>query len=67
MESYAVKILSAQPDKKFAEKLFKSLLKHEKPVLGILREGEILFDVFTIREEEIITIVKAVKSKLETH
>jgi len=64
MESYAVKILSAQPDKRFAEKLFKSLLKHEKPVLGILREGEILFDVFTINEEDIATIVKAVKSKL---
>ncbi len=65
MDSYAVKILSDKPDKKFAEKLFKSLLKHDKPVLGILREGEILFDLFTVQEEDIPAIALAVKNKLE--
>jgi L-seryl-tRNA(Ser) seleniumtransferase len=64
LDSYAVKILSDKPDKKFAEKLFKSLLKHDKPVLGILREGEILFDLFTVQEEDIPAIALAVKNKL---
>ena len=67
LDSYAVKIMSMAPNKNFAEKLYKSLLKYEKPVLGILREGEILFDVFTIKEEDIATVVKAVKNKLKTH
>jgi len=63
LDSYALKILPKKDEKNFADKLFKSLLRNEKPVLGILREGEILFDVFTIREEDIATIVKAVRSK----
>jgi L-seryl-tRNA(Ser) seleniumtransferase len=65
LDSYAVKILSDKPDKKFAEKLFKSLLRHDNPVLGILREGEILFDLFTVLEEDIPVIALAVKNKLE--
>ena len=73
LDSYAVKILPVKDEKnpayrtgRFADRLFKSLLRSEKPVLGILREGEILFDVFTIQEEDIATIVESVKSKLET-
>jgi len=67
LDSYALKILPKKDEKNFADKLFKSLLRNEKPVLGILREGEILFDVFAIREEDIATIVEAVGSKIETH
>jgi L-seryl-tRNA(Ser) seleniumtransferase len=61
LDSYAVKILPPKPDRKFAEKLFKSLLRCDKPVLGILREGELLFDVFTIREDEIDLIIEALE------
>ena len=66
LDSYAVKIIQEIDEKNFADKLFKALLRNEKPVLGILREGELLFDVFTIQEEDIATIVESVKSKLET-
>jgi hypothetical protein len=38
-----------------------------KTGFSILREGELLFDVFTIQEEDIATIVEAVRSKLESH
>lgn len=62
LDSYAVKILSPNQDKKFAERLYKSLMKYEKPVLAILREGELLFDVFTLQEEEINTISIAMKN-----
>jgi L-seryl-tRNA(Ser) seleniumtransferase len=61
LDSYAVKILPPEPDRKFADKLFKSLLRCDKPVLGILREGELLLDVFTIREDEIDLIIEALE------
>jgi L-seryl-tRNA(Ser) seleniumtransferase len=65
-DSYSVKILFDQPEKKLADKLFKALLRYEKPVLGILREGEILFDVFTLMENDIPTIVEAFKNKFSS-
>jgi L-seryl-tRNA(Ser) seleniumtransferase len=65
LESYAVKILPNQPDKNtassFADKLFKKLLAAENPVVGILREGELLLDIFTIQPDEIDTIVQTLK------
>lgn len=59
-DSYAVKILPSSSNKNLPERLFKSLLRCEKPVLGILRSGEIMFDVFTINDEDIEIIVKAI-------
>jgi L-seryl-tRNA(Ser) seleniumtransferase len=74
LDSYAVKILPEKDEKnpayrtdRFADRLFKSLLRNEKPVLGILREGEFLLDVFTIGEEEIKTIVEAIKNNMITN
>jgi L-seryl-tRNA(Ser) seleniumtransferase len=64
-DSFAVKIIFDKEKKRAADTLFKSLLRCEKPVVGILREGDIFFDTFTIIEEDIQTIVEAVKSKLE--
>jgi len=65
-ESIAVKLLFAKKDKDFEDRLFKSLLRYEQPVLGILRAGEILFDVFTLQEDELTSIADAVKSCLKT-
>jgi len=62
LESYAVKISPEQPDKNFADKIFKKLLLAEKPVLGILREGELLLDVFAIQPDEVDVIVEIVSS-----
>lgn len=65
LESYAVKIFPDKPDKKFADKLFRKLLVSEKPVVGILREGDFFLDVFTIQDAEINTIVQAVNNSLK--
>jgi L-seryl-tRNA(Ser) seleniumtransferase len=65
-ESFAVKLLFDRKDKDFEDRLFKSLLRYEQPVLGILREGEILFNVFTLQEDELTSIAHAVKSCLKT-
>jgi len=61
LESFAVKLIPENANKKFADKLFKKLLLAEKPILGILREGELLFDVFTIQPDEVDVIVQTVK------
>jgi L-seryl-tRNA(Ser) seleniumtransferase len=37
----------------FAEKVFYSLLKGDKPLLGVLRKGNLIFDVLTLDEEQI--------------
>jgi seryl-tRNA(Sec) selenium transferase len=63
-DSYSVKILFDQPEKKLADKLFKALLRYEKPILGIMREGEILLDVFTVQEGELSLIADIVLSCL---
>ena len=65
LESYAVKISPKQPDKNFADKIFKKLLTAEKPVLGILREGKLLLDVFTIQPDEVDVIVQNINKCLK--
>jgi L-seryl-tRNA(Ser) seleniumtransferase len=49
--SLAVQLLFSQPD--LAEKLHHSLLQANIPVLGVLREGELLFDVLCFAAEEL--------------
>jgi L-seryl-tRNA(Ser) seleniumtransferase len=60
LKSKAVMLISA--DKKFAKRIFSGLLKLDRPILGILREGNLLFDVLTVFEEDILFIAKAVNS-----
>lgn len=44
----------------FAESLFAALLKGERPVLGVLREGVLLFDCFALFDDEIPLIADSV-------
>jgi len=37
----------------FAEKVFHKLLKGEKPLLGVLRKGKLVFDVLTVPDEKL--------------
>ena len=60
--SYAVKLNIENSDKKFTDGLYKRLLRIDTPVLSILREGNILFDVLTIQQGEINTIAEAISS-----
>jgi L-seryl-tRNA(Ser) seleniumtransferase len=54
--SFAVKIkLHFESGKKrssFSERVFKTLLQQELPVIGILKKGELYFDVLTLTDEE---------------
>ena len=56
LDSYAVMIRNDKPNKLrslFSEKIYQDLLNHPKPILGILKKGNIYFDVLTIFDNEI--------------
>lgn len=44
-----------------AEQLYKRLLESEIPVVAILREGKLMFDVFALEDDDIDAIVKAME------
>jgi len=58
INSLAVKIIH-EGNRNYAKKLHKKLLELDKPILGILREGDLLFDVLTIKEKEIEYIAES--------
>ena len=57
IDSFAVKIKIIKDTSRqksiFAENLYKNLLQQNKPLLGILRKGNIYFDVLTLQEREL--------------
>jgi L-seryl-tRNA(Ser) seleniumtransferase len=63
IDSFAVQIKMKGSNKvrsEYAEKLHSKLLLHSKPVLGVLKQGNILFDVLTIFENEVNDIAKVI-------
>lgn len=67
IKSYAVKIIPDKGNKKlnteFAEKLYRSLLVCQNPIAGILRKGELLFDMITVDDEDLEVIMNAITNK----
>ena len=64
LESIAVEVLPQGPKSHrkptFAERLFADLLRRDRPILGVLREGRILFDVLALFEHDIPGIAKGI-------
>jgi len=58
IDSLAVKLISN--DKSFAKRTFDKLLELDRPILGILREGNLIFDVQSIFEKDIEYIAEQV-------
>lgn len=56
----AVKKKTARQRSEFAEKLYKELLQQKIPVLGILRKGDLYFDVLSIQDQEIELTAKTI-------
>ena len=56
IESVAVQIIFDKPEK--AELVHQQLLMGEKPVLGILREGDLLFDLTCLLETDLTVIAE---------
>jgi L-seryl-tRNA(Ser) seleniumtransferase len=64
IESYAVRL---QPEhntnkerSRFAEKVYYKLMVHSLPVVGLLKKGNIDFDVLTLKEEEITAVARVI-------
>lgn len=64
IDSFAVKlklnIKTSRQKSEFAENLYKSLLLQSKPILGILRKGDIYFDVLTIQDNHLELTAKLI-------
>ncbi len=63
IESYAVQIITPQGIKdpqSFPGELHRSLLRQKTPVLGVLRKGNLLFDVLTLEEEEMMELAEVI-------
>jgi len=67
IDSFAVKLIDSGKERNFAEKSFRKLLHNDRPVLGILREGNLMFDVQSLFKEDLNRLVKIVSTVLKTH
>ena len=61
IDSLAVKIIH-EGNRNYAKKLHQKLLDLDMPILGILREGDLLFDVLTLSKVDFPIIAKALDS-----
>lgn len=66
VKSFAVKLTPELVNKKqkveYAENLYRSLMICSTPIVGILRKGELLFDIISIESEDLQLIANAIKS-----
>ncbi len=64
IDSFAIKLIfkmdTARQRSELAEKLYKELLQQEIPILGILRKGNIYFDMLCIAEEELELVTESI-------
>ncbi len=65
ISSYAVQ-LGLTKTKISPEQLYHKLLQLDKPILGILREGSLLFDMFTLGKVQTTEIAKQIKKMIQT-
>ncbi|MGC9365417.1 MAG: L-seryl-tRNA(Sec) selenium transferase [bacterium] len=52
VESIAVKLVAPSTGEKLADKIFADLLRLDVPVVGFIRKGELMFDVYTLSDEQ---------------
>lgn len=63
LNSFAVQIQhqgSNRVRSAYAEKMYHALLMHHTPVVGVLKQGSILFDVLTLFADELESVAKAI-------
>ena len=70
LKSFAVKVGPAGKPKRavkvaFAERMFRALLERDTPVLAVLREGRILFDMLTVPKTQIAALAAAIRDSAD--
>jgi L-seryl-tRNA(Ser) seleniumtransferase len=65
--SAAVEVVppSKRGAKTWSERLFHALMQGSRPIVGIQREGAVVFDVFAIAAEEIVPVAEAIAASLQ--
>ena len=58
LESIAVKLVAPSTGEKWADKIFYDLLKLDVPVIGFIRKGELMFDVYTLSDDQVEYVAK---------
>ena len=70
LNSVAVEILPKKeyPDGRttFSERLFQELLNLDRPILGILRQGKLLFDVLVLHEKDLEYMTRAISDSVKS-
>jgi len=70
IKSFAVEILpigkSVKEKKRFSEKLYHMLLTYNPPVLGILTEAKVLFNVLTLFDKDISYLAESIGNAITT-
>ena len=65
MESTAVKLVAPDKEKRkrqaFAENMFYKLANSKHPIVAVLREGNLVFEVFSLSDDDIPKIAEAVR------
>ena len=68
MKSTAVKLIAPDKEKRkrqaFAENMFYKLANRKHPIVAVLREGNLVFEVFSLSDDDIPKIAMAVKEIL---
>lgn len=68
--SVAVEVLprngAGDASQTFVERLFRRLLDSDRPVLGVLREGRLLFDVLTVLDDQVPAIAQAISQAVSS-
>ena len=62
LESIAVKLVAPSTGEKWADKIFYDLLKLDVPVIGFIRKGELMFDVYTLSDDQVEYVAKQLSS-----
>ena len=64
MDSIAVGLIPSEKGKKkrqaFAENIFNKLANYKHPIVAVLREGNLVFEVYSVKDDDIPKIAEAV-------
>lgn len=67
IESYcAIVEFSDKKDKKKAQRIYNGLMTMKRPIVAVLRKGELVFDVLTVEEKDLNYIADSTVSMYET-
>jgi L-seryl-tRNA(Ser) seleniumtransferase len=68
LPSFSIKLIGNQKTRRekvaFAEKMHLALMKHQTPVVGVLKKGELHFDLLTVAPDELGMLAEAIR---QTH